>query len=295
MLNKLPVNQINESQRSPMQRAVESDTKVVQAACRGQPKGVEQLVVDGFHQLPQARQPWAPLFRPFAVACLVGRRDDFCTKLFSPSGMRLGTCKSFVGYVDSMGRLSNTAQGCCRVRTGGQEGFDQPLIMAAGCPKAEPGNQPFPSNSDQQVKPFVPAEAVAPANIGLACQPSCSTPFRISGGNARGVKPLEQAVLPIHHLDQRQAKGRDQAGVLSLQTIELAARRQGWKGCSQAAFCIPIKRPFTWELGPLSKQSQRRHFGSRQSSLRARVMGFHELFRLAKIVDDDVEYRYECV
>src|SRR5579884_3696029 len=92
MKTNLPINQISEGQRSTLQLAVEPDTEIVQdhfgpqtclKACDvmgsfpSQAQRIQQLVVDGFNDLSQSRQPATQWFGPvFPLAGLMRWSDD---------------------------------------------------------------------------------------------------------------------------------------------------------------------------------------------------------------------------
>src|SRR5574339_1101590 len=259
MKNTLPINQISESQRSPVELTVKPKAKVMQAHLRGQtslearqsmrtfacqPKGIEQFVVDRLDQLTQTRQPSSPLFGPLATTRLVRRSDDEGTKLLAPTRMWFGPSKPFVSEIDTLCRFANASQALKQASPRRQKGFQQTLIMGRSRTEAKTSDGSGWGHGGEQMKALVPAEAVTPPDIGLTWQPTRSASLGITGRDARGVDALIQAVLSLHQLHQGQAKGHRDIGHLALQSVELAAMRQPWKGGSQVPLSVAVKSPF---------------------------------------------------
>src|SRR5437660_10547639 len=120
-----PVKQISESQRVAPKLQVEPEAKVMQGHFRSQaclkaiqsmrtltsqPKGIEQLAIDGLNNLTQPSQPATPGFRPAHFTALMGRTDDLCTIQVLPALMQPISCKAFVGDIDALGRSTHTGQ-----------------------------------------------------------------------------------------------------------------------------------------------------------------------------------------
>lgn len=150
----------------------------------GQAKSVEEFVKDALNPLAQVSQPPPPLFGPRLFAALTRWGNHLGSIKVSPTLMRFLTSKPLIGDVGALCWFSDTAQRRYRQSAKGQKGFHQELIMAGGFTKAVASDHALPSNGNQQVKTFIPANAVTPANIGLPCQPSFSTSFGIAYGNA---------------------------------------------------------------------------------------------------------------
>src|SRR5689334_23571484 len=170
-MSHLPIDQVSKSQGRPLQMPIQPNTKVVQAdlSCQAslkarqsmwslscQPKGIEQLVKDRLNQLAQPSQPLTPLFRPVLLAALMRRRNDLGPIQLAPTGMRLLTCKSFVGQVGSLRFGSDTVQPFWGTGTSGQKRLEQRLIVRAGWAKPIAGNDACLCNRGQQVKTFIP-------------------------------------------------------------------------------------------------------------------------------------------
>src|SRR5260221_10556677 len=186
----LPVKQLSESQRLAPQLPVEPDKKVMQGHFGGQgclkaiqrmgtlpsqSEGIEQLVVSGLNTLTQPRQPAPPSFGPAHCAPLVRRADDLSIIVLVPEAMHLLARKAFIGHIDALGWRAHTGQARGRSVSHGKEGLRQRVVVATRCSKAEAGNHAGWGNGGEQMKAFVPANAVAPADFGLSCQPAGAT------------------------------------------------------------------------------------------------------------------------
>src|SRR5205823_12970441 len=101
------------------------------------------------------------------------------------------------------------------------------VVVATGGSKAKAGNHAGRGNGGEQMKALIPANAIAPADIGLPSQPSGTTPLGISRRNARTIQRLIQAAWCLHLLHQVQTEGHDDITVLPLQPIKLLAVGQG--------------------------------------------------------------------
>jgi hypothetical protein len=141
------------------------------------------------------------------------------------------------------------------------------LIVRPRAPKAEAGNHPLCSDTQQEMKAFIPADASTPAHICLTGQPAQTAPLRVTSHGSGAVEHFIGRLLRSQHLDHKQSKGRDLVAVTSLQPIELAAIWQLRKRFSQVVLRIPVKRSFAGKLHPLSEQGQCSHLVSAQASL----------------------------
>ena len=105
----------------------------------------------------------------------------------------------------------------------GEKGFGQRMVIATGWGKAKASNHAGWSNRREQVEAFIPANAVAPADIGLPRQPASATPLGISRRNTRTVQGFIQTLLCLYVLHQAQTEGDDGITIVPLQPIELLA------------------------------------------------------------------------
>src|SRR6266567_784195 len=303
-MTNLPVEQISEGQRRAPQLHVEPDAKVMQSDFRSQsclkavqrmrtltsqPKDIEQLVVGRFNDLTQPSQPAPPVFGPAHFAPLVRRADHLGIVVLVPEAMQLIARKALIGHIDALGGRAHTGQARGRSVSHGQEGLRQRVVVATARSKAETSNHAGWGNGGEQMKAFIPPNAIAPADIGLPCQPASATPLRVSRRNARTVQGFIQAVLCLHLLNQVQTEGHDDSTILPLQPIELLAFWQGRKRWSQVAHRIAVEGAFARELRPLAKHGQCHHLATRQRGGWPRTMFLIIALRLAKIIDHHVQ------
>src|SRR6266700_7879167 len=298
-----PVKQISESQRVAPKLQVEPEAKVMQGHFRSQaclkaiqrmrtltsqPKGIEQLAIDGLNDLTQSSQPASPGFGPMHLTALMRGADHLSMILLMPVPMQQITCEAFVSHIDALCWRTNTGQTRRRLLASGEKGLGQRMVVATACGKAKAGNHASWRNGSQQMEALIPANAVAPADIGLSRQPAGATPLGIARGNARTVQGFIQAALCLQVLNQVQTEGHDDIALLPLQPIELLALRQRRKRWAQVAHRIAVEGAFTGKLRPLAKHGQRHYLATRQRRRWSRTMFLSKAGRLAKIIDQHV-------
>src|SRR5579859_1545828 len=206
-MTTLPFKQVGKGQRLAPQAQVEPNAKVMQGhfGCQtglkarevmrpfaSQPKGSEQFVIDRLNDLAQSGQPAPPLFGPVLLAALMRSGDDFCSVALAPLGLGLLSGKAFIRQIDPLSRASHTAQTSSWPRSCGKHGLRQPVIVRTGRSKTKAGNDAVWVDGTEQVKPFIPAQAGTPADVGLPGQPAGALPLGIAGGDARTVQHLIQ-------------------------------------------------------------------------------------------------------
>src|SRR5690349_2013229 len=278
-MTNLPLEQIGKDQGIAPQLQVEPDAKVMQGhfgrqtclkavqgmgTLTGKPKGVEQLAIDRFNDLTQSSQPASPVFGPAHLALLMRRADNLGSILLIPLAMQLIASKACVGDIDALCWNADTGQTWRGLLSSGKKGLGQAVVVTTPCGKPEAGNHPRRGNRGEQMKSFIPANTVAPANSGLSCQPAGAAPLGIACRNARTVQRLIQAALRLHVLNQEQTERHNDVAIVALQAIELLALGQGRKGRLQVALRIPVEGAFAGKLRPLTKHCQRHHFATRQ-------------------------------
>ena len=175
------------------------------------------------------------------------------------------------------------------MRSCGEKGLGQRMVIATGQSLAKPANHAGRSNRREQMEALIPANAIAPADVGLSGQPSRATPLGIARGDARTVQRLVQTMLRFHLVHQEQTEGHDHIAMLLRHSIELLTVGQGWERRSQVAQCIAVVGAFARKLRPLSKHRQRYHLATRQRGLRTGTMFFMEAYGLAKVIDHHVQ------
>jgi hypothetical protein len=90
--------------------------------------------------------------------------------LLQPLASRSCSGKAEVFHIGAVSRQAAAGQPRRWVLTSGTQDRRQVLIMGAGRSKAKPSNDSQGSDRQQQVKAFIPAVAIAPADIGLPSQ-----------------------------------------------------------------------------------------------------------------------------
>jgi len=290
---------------------IEPETKIVQRHFGGQaslkprqvmrtfpcqPKGIQELVVDGFDDLPQAGQPATQGFGPMHASTRLMRwSHQIDLVLLVPSQSWPRARKAFVGHIRSVSRQATAAQLGRRRVASSKQGGCQVLIMRTRASKAKAGNDALSRDAQQEMEAFVPAKAITPADIGLTSQPAGAAPFRVACDGGGAIEDFVGTALGLQHLHQKQGESRDRIAVRSLQPIELAAVGQLRKRFWQVPPGIAVKRSFTGKLHPLSKQCQRDHLTSAQRGQRARFGLLWLPFPLAKIVHHNVQCSQEGI
>jgi hypothetical protein len=138
----------------------------------------------------------------------------------------------------------------------GKKGFGQRLILGAGCPTAKASDHAGWVHGQQQMDAFIPAQAVAPANIGQPRQPARATTLGIPGRDPGAIEGFIGTALGRQGPDKMQKKG-DQGGVLPTDLpIVLLPRGQRRKGGPEMTLGIAIKASLTTKTLPLPEQGQ---------------------------------------
>ncbi len=146
----------------------------------GLAKGIQKSVVDGLNDLSKAGQPASQRFEPVdALTALMRRRHQVHLMLVQPPTSRSFSGKAFACYIAALSRLTCTGQTRGGLLASGKQYGDQLLIMGAGRPKVKPGDDSHRSDTQQQMKAFIPAEAITPPNICLHDIPAGAMTFGI--------------------------------------------------------------------------------------------------------------------
>src|SRR5512144_2198063 len=107
------------------------------------------------------------------------------------------------------------------------------------------------------MKTLIPAQTVAPANIGPPWQPAAPPALSIARGCCRGVKRLEGTALGLEESAQIQKTRHQRTHLTAQQAVKLAACRQGRKRPAHMALRIAIKTALTAKWLPLTPHGQR--------------------------------------
>ncbi len=189
----------------------------------GKSEDIEQFVIDSLNDLAQPCQPAPPDFGPVYLTLLMGRADVQDLILLVPLVMQLLPSKAFVGDIDSLGWSTDTGQARRGLRSYGKKDFGQRIVITTAA--AKPVITPLGSNRQEQMEALIPANAIAPADIGLSRQPDGAMPLGIASGNARTIQGLIQAALRLHVLHQIPTESGDGIAIVPLQAIELIVLR----------------------------------------------------------------------
>ncbi len=120
----------------------------------------------------------------------MGRADDLRTVTGLPVTMQLIPGKAKVFHIDALGWSPDALQTRRGMLASGEKGLGQRMVMATARGKAKAGDHAGRGHRGEQMQALIPANAIAPADIGLAGQPSAATSLRISCRNARTVQCL---------------------------------------------------------------------------------------------------------
>jgi len=132
---------------------IEPDTKVMQAHFSGQTrlkarqvmrsfarqaKGIQQLVIDGFNDLPDAGQPPSQRFRPaFPLTGLMRRGDDLSISLRFPASLWPLAGKAFIRDVVALSGQPATSQTRAGIPASRKQGRGQQLVMRDFPPQSQ--------------------------------------------------------------------------------------------------------------------------------------------------------------
>ena len=128
-----------------MQTDFSSQTRLksseVMRTLTSQAKGIQELLIDGFNDLPKAGQPATQRFGPpHALAALMRRRDQIDLLLSLPPSAWPLSRKAFVSHIGALSRTASTGQVWRWRLASGKQGRGQVLIMGAGRAEAKTSN-----------------------------------------------------------------------------------------------------------------------------------------------------------
>ena len=141
---------------------------------------------------------------------------------------------------------------------------------------------------------FIPAQPVAPADIGQAGQPAGTPALGIAGRHPGAIEGFIGTALSAQEPDEIQNKCHQGGMLLADLPIVLFPGGQRWKGGPEMALGIAIKAALTAKALPLPAQGQGHHLTPAEGRLGARVeLGGQS--ELAKVIDHHVKSRQEGV
>jgi hypothetical protein len=144
-----------------------------------QAAGVRELLVDRLHDLPHASQPAPQRLGPRGLTMPLGRTDDLGLGGLPPRALVRPPLKALIAPRGAKGRAPHTQQPRVRLTTQGKAGGRQWLLLGTGWTKAKASNHSHWVDGQQQLAPFLPAQAVAPADSGQPRQPAGPAPLAI--------------------------------------------------------------------------------------------------------------------
>src|SRR5829696_4150425 len=305
-----PSQQVGKGQAGAAELIVEPDAEVVQRNPRGQTRpqtlklvrplsakaeGSVELLVDGFHNLADARYPTPKPLGPTPFASVAfGRADDPRPVTIEPSSVVVLALEALVDHVRSRSCRSCAPEPGVGSSPQGEEGLGQRLVLGGSGGEAEAGDHPRWVDGDEQAKAFVPPQAIGPADVGVASKPSLASALRVPNGHGRGVQSLVAGdASAIWHECQVQGNLLDETHARAHQPIELRAIGQGGESIVQAPSSVAVEVALAAEAAPPGEDGQGDNLAVGEGRLRAgppfRWLG------VAEVVDHDVECSEEGV
>src|SRR5687767_13682371 len=135
-----------------------------------QSKSMMQLLAHRLYHLPQTSHPAIQPFRPGLVAVALWRPAYLAPLVVVQVSLPRFPLKSLVHYVVAPGWTTHCRHPGVRAVPEEKEILGQCLVFGTGWGKAKPNNDALGIDREQQMEPFIPAQAVAPANIRLTRQ-----------------------------------------------------------------------------------------------------------------------------
>jgi hypothetical protein len=247
-----------------------------------------QLITHRLYNLPQASHPATQPFRP-GLAVVPLRRTDYPGPIVVVTMlMPCFPLKSLVHYVIARGWATHCRHPGVRAVPEGQEILGQCLVFGTGWGKAEASDDSLGVDREQHMEPFIPAQAVAPANIRLTGQPTSTPALGISGGNPSAIQSLVGSFLSLERSHQKMKESDDGLIMPPHQAVELASVGQGGESRAQVFIGVAVEAPFAGEMVSLAEESQGNHFTPRQGSPRARDLLWGQLV-FAEIISHNIK------
>src|SRR5512144_1675541 len=128
-------------------------------------KTVGKTAIDRFDDLPKTCQPAAPRTRPGALTVALGGTDHLSAIGVPPLPMPRRPVEPFVSNVGTLGGLPYTGQTWVRPAPCSQKSFCQGLVLDTGGGIAKARDHPRGIDRQQQIKPLIPTEPVAPTDV----------------------------------------------------------------------------------------------------------------------------------
>src|SRR5262245_12104245 len=193
-----------------MQRDLCRQTRLKSAEVMGpftvEAEGMLELLIHGLHNLTHPSQPAPKPLGPRRSTIALRRTDDL-SAIGLPPGLLVGL--PFEALVDNRrptGRCTYARQARVGMTAQGKERLRKGLILRTRRPETEAGDHPPGVDRQEHMEAFIPAQPVAPTNIGQAWQPSGSATLRIAGRDPGAIEGFIGTVLGGQELDEMQKK-----------------------------------------------------------------------------------------
>src|SRR5262245_12241216 len=232
----LPVYQVRKGQPWPAELFIEPDTKIMQRDfCRQtclksaeimgpfaiEAESMPELLLHGLHDLAYSSQPASESLGPRHAAVALRRAEDLGAR-GPPPGLVVGVpLAALVDDIRSTGREALTRQARVGIAPEGKERLRQGLIFGTGRTKAAASDHPPGVDRQEHMEAFLPAQPVAPANIGQARQPSGSSALGIPSWDPGAIEGFIGTALSSQEPDEMQKKRYEGRVLLADLPIEL--------------------------------------------------------------------------
>jgi hypothetical protein len=256
-------------------------------------EGIEQLIVDALHDLADASHPPPQALGPGLAAVALGWVDDARSVEIEPPPMVFLAFEALVGYVGSRADRAHADKLGVRSGSHGEEGLRHLLVGSGSSSEAKACNDPAGIDGSEQAKSFVPAQAIAPADVGAPGQPSMPATLAVPDGHRRAIQGLVRVFSCFQKSHQMQDESLDELCAGAHTAVELRAIGQGREGLEQISLSVAIDVPFAGEPRLPSEDSQSEGLALGKGCLRTGP-SFWRL-GVAEVVDHDVECSEEGV
>src|SRR5215475_268104 len=306
---RLPGHQVRKSKTWPAELLIEPDTKIMQRDLRRQarlksaevmrPFAIEaesmpELLIHGLHDLAYSRQPAAEPLGPRHTAITL-RWAENLGAIGPPPGLVVGVpLEALVDDIWPPGQGAHARQAWVGMAAESKERLRQGLIFGTGRSKTKAGDHSPGVDRQEHMEAFIPAQPVAPANVGQARQPAGSAALGIPGRDSRAVKGFIGATLGRQELHEGPEKGHQHLMMLPHLAVKLLPSGQLRKGRPEVALRRAVKAALTPKALPLPKDSQG-HYLTPAESCQRPTMSLSGQGGLAKIIDHDVKRSQEGV
>jgi hypothetical protein len=114
-------------------------------------------------------------------------------------------------------------------------------------PNQKPVMTPVGSDGSKQAKAFVPAQTIAPADVGVVGQPSMPATLAVPDGHRRAIQSLVRTLSCVQKAHQMQDESLDELCAGAHKAVELRAIGQGRERVPQISLSVAIEIPLAGE------------------------------------------------